>query len=143
MDLAFNEAKKAFEKGEVPVGSVIVKAGVVLGKGHNQTRSLTDPTAHAEILAISAACQSLGTERLDDCDLYTTLEPCPMCAGAIVLGRIKRLYYAAEDPRMGACGSMIDLPRDGRMGHKVEVYRTGDQVEALRLLKEFYQAKRS
>ncbi len=143
MNLALAEARLAFDESEVPVGAVIVKAGVLLGKGHNRTKTLADPTAHAEILAITAACQTLGSERLDECDFYTTLEPCPMCAAAIVLGRVKRLYYAAEDPRMGACGSMIDLPRDGRMGHKVEIYRAGNPNESLNLLKDFYSAKRN
>lgn len=143
MSLAIAESRRAFDKSEVPVGAIVVKGGIILGKGHNQTKSLADPTAHAEIIAITAACQTLGSERLDDCDIYSSLEPCPMCAGAIVLARIKRLFYAAVDPRMGACGSMIDIPRDGRMGHKVEIYRAGDEAEALRLLKEFYSARRN
>ena len=143
MNLALSEARNAFDDGEVPVGAVVVKAGVLLGKGCNRTKSLADPTAHAEIIAITAACQTLKSERLDDCDIYSTLEPCPMCAGALVLARISRLFFAAEDPRMGACGSTLDIPRDGRMGHKVEIYRVGDEAEAARLLKEFYAQKRN
>lgn len=141
--MAFAEARIAYDEGEVPVGAVIVKDGVLLGKGHNRTKSLLDPTAHAEIIAISAACQALGTDRLDNCDIYTTLEPCPMCAGGITLARIKRLYFAAEDPRMGSCGSIFDIPRDGRPGHKVEVYRIDGKEEALKLLHDFYAQRRT
>jgi tRNA(adenine34) deaminase len=142
MNLAFQEARAALDEDEVPVGAVIVKDGLLLGRGHNRTRSLQDPTAHAEIIAITAACQSLTSERLDDCDIYTTLEPCPMCAGALVLGRVKRLYFAADDPRMGASGSLIDVVRDGRMGHTLEVYRLGREQEAVALLQEFYKRRR-
>lgn len=143
MSLAMVQARLALEEDEVPVGAVLVRRGELLGKGHNQTKTLADPTAHAEILAISAACQRLGSERLDDCDVFTTLEPCPMCASALVLSRIKRLYYAAVDPRMGGCGSILDIPRDGRMGHKIEVYRFGDERECVDLLQEFYRRKRN
>jgi len=142
MGLALKEARLALEEGEVPVGAVVVKEGMVIGKGHNRTLALSDPTAHAEMLAITAACESQGSPRLDECRLYTTLEPCAMCAGALVLGRLRKLYYAAEDPRMGACGSIFDIPRDGRMGHKVEIYRAGDGSASLKLLQYFYTAKR-
>lgn len=142
MSLAFGEARAALEEDEAPVGAVVVKEGALLGKGHNRTKALADPTAHAELLAITAACQRLGSERLVGCELYSTLEPCPMCAGAIVLGRVERLFYAADDPRMGACGSLFDVVRDGRLGHSVEVYRAGDAAESVRLLQEFYRRRR-
>ncbi len=143
MSLAFSEARLALDEDETPVGAVVVKDGVLLGKGRNRTRSLRDPTAHAEILAISAACEKLDSERLDGCDLFTTLEPCPMCGTAMVLGRVARLYFAADDPRMGGCGSLFDVVRDPRLPHRVEVYRVGDAEAAITLLREFYQRKRS
>jgi len=142
MKLAFVEAKKALDEDETPVGAVIVKDGSILGRGHNRTRSLNDPTAHAEILAISAACQKLESDRLDGCDLFTTLEPCPMCATALSLARVKRIYWAADDPRMGGCASLYDIPRDPRMPHQIELYRSGDSAESTRLLAEFFQRKR-
>lgn len=141
--LAFEEAQLAFEEGEVPVGAVIVRGGRILGRGHNRMQALNDPTAHAEMLAITAACGTLSEGRLDGCDLYTTLEPCPMCAGAIVLARITRLFYAAADPRMGACGSVIDIVRDERLCRRVEVYQqTQFEKEAGELLERFFKIKR-
>ena len=142
MSIAFSEARLAMAEDETPVGAVVVRDGVLLGRGHNQTKRLADPTAHAEMLAITAACQKLGNERLDGCDLYATLEPCPMCGTAMVLGRAARLYYAAEDPRMGGCGSLVDVVRDPRMPHRLEVYRLGDAEESQQLLARFFKSRR-
>lgn len=143
MAIALEEANLASEEDEVPVGAVVVRDGVLLGRGHNRTRALNDPTAHAEMLAISAACQKLQSARLDNADLYVTLEPCAMCAGAIVLSRIKRLYYGADDPKAGACGSIIDVVRDPRFNHVVEVYSGIEKDAASRLLSEFFEKLRN
>lgn len=139
MKLALEEAERALEEREVPVGAIVVKEGLILGKGHNRNRALADPTAHAEMLALTAAAQALGSDRLDGCWLFTTLEPCPMCAGALILARVERLYYAAPDPRMGACGSLFDLLRDPRLSHQVEVYHLPNSTpQSLELLRRFF-----
>lgn len=139
MKLALEEAERALEEREVPVGAIVVKEGLILGKGHNRNRALADPTAHAEMLALTAAAQALGSDRLDGCWLFTTLEPCPMCAGALILARVERLYYAAPDPRMGACGSLFDLLRDPRLSHQVEVYHLANSTpQSLELLRRFF-----
>ncbi len=109
MSQAFSEAEKAFEKGEVPVGAVIVYEEQVIARGHNLIETLQDPTAHAEMLTITSAANFLASWRLDHTTLYVTLEPCPMCAGAIILSRIPQIVYGTRDPRYGACGSAIDL----------------------------------
>ncbi len=144
INIAFEEARQALKEDEVPVGAVIVYGGRILGRGHNRTRALKDPTAHAELIAITAACETLGEGRLDGCDIITTLEPCPMCAGAMVLARLGKLFYAAPDYRMGACGSILDLVRDVRLNHRLEVYPL-PQYEPLAkdLLTEFFRAKRT
>ena len=138
MDLALFEARKAFCKGEVPVGAVIVKDGLVLGKGHNLKETLSDPTAHAEISAIREASRRLGDWRLEGSDMYTTLEPCPMCAGAMVLARISRLIVGAKDPKTGAAGTVIDLLNDERFNHRVEVKFGVREKECAFLLKSFF-----
>lgn len=142
MGLAFAEAELAFREDEVPVGAVIVREGELLGKGHNQTKRLADPTAHAEMIAITAACNALGSERLDECDLYCTLEPCPMCATGLVLGRLRRVYYAARDERMGGCGSFVDLASDPRLPHRLEAYQFGDEGRSLGMLSGFFASRR-
>jgi len=143
MSLAFAEARIALEEDETPVGAVVVKNGELLGRGRNQTKKLRDPTAHAEMIAITAACQKLDGDHLDGCDVFTTLEPCPMCGTALVLSRAARIFYAAEDPRMGGCGSLIDIVRDPRMPHRLEVYRAGSETESKRLLSEFFARRRT
>lgn len=141
--LALAEARLALDEGEVPVGAVVVRNGLLIGRGHNRTKSLADPTAHAELLAITAACSAFEDGRLDDCDIYSTLEPCPMCAGAIVLARVKRLYYAAPDIRMGACGTLFDIVREPRLNHRIEVYTIQDFAsESAALLEKFFKSKR-
>jgi len=121
MRMALREAEKAAEIGEVPVGAVIVLDNQVIGRGYNQTAKLKDPTAHAEILAITSACQVVGDWRLDGAIVYCTLEPCSMCAGAAVLARIAKIVYGASDPKFGACGSIFNIPVDPRLNHRIEI----------------------
>ncbi len=143
MKLALEEAKKAASEDETPVGAVVVLDGQLIGRGHNQPRLLHDPTAHAEIIAITAACQTIDRSRLEGAELFVTLEPCSMCAGAIVLARIKRLYYGADDAKAGACGSVFDIVREPRLNHQVEVYNGYMADESASLLSQFFQKKRS
>lgn len=143
MSLALDEARAAAERGEVPVGAVIVSAsGDVLVLAGNRTRELNDPTAHAEILAIRAACSVLETERLVDCDLYVTLEPCPMCAAAISFARIRRLYYGASDPKGGAVDSGVRFFASPTCHHVPEIYPSVGETEASTLLTNFFKARR-
>lgn len=144
MRWALEEAKSALEEGEVPVGAVVVKEGKILGRGHNRTKALADPTAHAEIIALTAAAHTLNSDHLEGCDLYVTLEPCPMCAGASVLARIARIFYAASDPRMGACGSVFDIARDPRLPHNIEIYSVPQSADiSSQLLKAFFEELRN
>ncbi len=140
--LALEEARSAEAAGDVPVGAVIVHDGVVIGRGQNRVERLRDPTAHAEILAIREACAALGYERLAGAALYVTLEPCSMCAGAIVLARLDRLVFGASDPKTGACGSLRDIVRDSRLNHRVEVTRGVLENTCSNLLKDFFREKR-
>ncbi|NNE08987.1 MAG: nucleoside deaminase [Gemmatimonadetes bacterium] len=142
MAYALREAKKAAEEGEVPVGAVITFEGQIIGRGHNRTEALNDPTAHAEILAIGAAAEALGDWRLHGATLYVTLEPCFMCAGAIVLARIGRLVFGATDPRAGACVSLADVTNDPRLAHQVEVVHGIGANEAVHVLQEFFAKRR-
>ena len=143
MEMALDEARWAFEEDEVPVGAVIVKDGILLGRGHNQIRKLGDPTAHAEIIAITAACNKVGEPRLEGADIFVTLEPCAMCAGALVLARIKRLYFGVFDDKTGACGSIFDVVREPRLNHRIEVYSGLEQERCAGLLEDFFTAKRT
>lgn len=143
MDLALKEAKKAFLADEVPVGCLIVKNNRVIAKAHNQVETLSDPTAHAEILCIGAAALALENWRLTDTTMYCTLEPCPMCAGAILSARIKKLVIGAPDVRLGACGSWIDLFALKHPFHTVEVVGGVSAEESGALLKEFFAKKRA
>lgn len=139
MEAAILEAKKSYQLGEVPVGAVIVKDGQIIGKGFNQKESSNDATAHAEILAIKEACKTLGSWRLDDCSMYVTLEPCPMCAGAILESRIKRVYIGAESERTGAAGTVVDILNNSYLGSKTEVYFGIMEEECKTLLKDFFE----
>src|SRR5215470_17163689 len=121
MRAALREAQAALAKDEVPIGCVIVHEGMIIGRGHNQVEGLQDATAHAEIIAIGAASNALESWRLTDCTLYVTLEPCAMCAGAMILARVGRLVYGAADPKAGACGSVLDVIHERRLNHRVEV----------------------
>ena len=138
MRQALREAEKAFEEDETPVGAVVVLDGKIIGRGYNRVEALKDPTAHAEVLAIGAACESLGEKWLEGASLYSTLEPCTMCAGAVVLARLKRLVFAAPDPKAGACGSLYNIPRDNRLNHRVEITYGILEAESRELLKSFF-----
>ena len=142
MARALDLARQAALAGEVPVGAVVTKNGTIIGEGHNQPRKLTDPTAHAEILALRRAAEALGTERLDGCDLWVTLEPCAMCAGAISHGRIGRLYYAAPDPKGGAVDHGARLFDRPQTLHRPEVYSGMGENEAAALLRDFFVRRR-
>jgi len=142
MRLALEQARKGAGEGEVPIGAVIVKDGEVIVMAHNQPRTLHDPTAHAELLAIRRAAQRLGNERLDGCELWVTLEPCAMCAGAIAHARIARVYYAAPDPKGGAVEHGARVFEQAQCLHRPEVYSGMGEAEASRLLREFFAAKR-
>ncbi len=142
MALALKEAVKAFEKDEVPVGAVIVHDGKVIAKAHNQIKMLKDPTAHAEMIAITMAAAHLENERLLDTTLYVTIEPCAMCAGAMVLGRISRLVYGAEEPKTGAAGSVFNIAANPKLNHRVHIAKGILEPQCSQLLKEFFQKKR-
>jgi tRNA(adenine34) deaminase len=142
MEVALDEARAAAKRGEVPVGCVIVRDGAVVARAGNRTLADHDPTAHAEIVAIRAAGKALGSERLDDCDLYVTLEPCAMCAGAIAFARIRRLYYGAPDPKGGAVDNGVKFFASPACHHRPEVYGGLAEAEASALLKGFFQDRR-
>ena len=142
MKLALEEASAGESAGEVPIGAVIVKDGQVIARAHNQPRALHDPTAHAEVLAIREAARVLGSERLSDCELWVTLEPCPMCAGAISHARIGKLYYAAADPKGGAVEHGARVFEHEQCLHRPEVYSGMGEAESARLLRQFFAARR-
>jgi tRNA(adenine34) deaminase len=142
MDMALEEARAAGERGEVPVGCVVAAGGRLVARAGNRTLADRDPAAHAEMLAIRAAAQALGSERLVDCDLYVTLEPCTMCAAAISFARIRRLYYGAADPKGGAVDSGVRFFAAPTCHHRPEVYGDMGSREAADLLKRFFQSRR-
>lgn len=143
MDMALAEARAAAARGEVPVGAVIVSArGDIIAADGNRTREFCDPTAHAEMLVIRAACRSIGSERLVDADLYVTLEPCPMCAGAISFARVRRLYYGASDPKSGGIEQGARVLHQSTCHHRPEIYPGLAASEATVLLKAFFGARR-
>jgi len=142
MDLALQEARAAGTRGEVPVGCVIVREGEVIARAGNRTLADRDPTAHAEMIAIRTAAARQGSERLDDCDLYVTLEPCAMCAGAVSFARIRRLYYGAADPKGGAVDNGVKFFASPTCHHHPEIYGGMAEGEAGALLKIFFQARR-
>lgn len=142
MSLALAEARKAAARGEVPIGAVIVRDGVVLAADGNRTLELNDPTAHAETLAIRTACAALQSQRLPECDLYVTLEPCPMCAAAISFARIRRLYYAAPDPKGGAVESGVRLYSQPTCHHAPDVYGGIAESESADMLRQFFRDRR-
>jgi tRNA(adenine34) deaminase len=143
MTEALKEANKAFENGEVPVGAVIIKENRIIGRGHNQTETLKDATAHAEMIAITAAENHLGDWRLQDCELYVNVEPCVMCAGAILLSRINKVYFGVFDLKFGACGSIYNVLQEGKLNHKTELFTGLLENESRLLLKEFFSKKRA
>jgi len=139
---ALTLARQAAEAGEVPVGAVVVKDGAVIGRGHNQPVSSRDPTAHAEVVALRAAAQRIGNYRLAGCVLYVTLEPCAMCAGAILHARISRVVYGAADPKAGACGSVVNLFADSRLNHHATLVGGVMADGAGKLLQDFFSVRR-
>ena len=142
MSAAFAEARAAQARGETPIGAAIAHDGAVIARAGNRTREDGDPTAHAEMLAIRAAAARLGSERLVDCDLYVTLEPCVMCVGAMVNARIARVIYGARDDKAGALGSVYDIGRDGRLNHRLEVVGGVMEFECAEIMREFFRARR-
>lgn len=142
MELALQEARAAGLRGEVPVGCVVVHDGSVIARAGNRTVADHDPTAHAELAAIRQAAAKLGSERLDDCDLYVTLEPCAMCAGAVAFARIRRLYYGAADPKGGAVENGVQFFASPTCHHRPEIYGGMAEAEASALLKDFFKERR-
>lgn len=142
MQQAYVQATLAGELDEVPVGAIIVRGTRVIGAAHNLCRQLRDPTAHAEMLAITQAAEALGDWRLEDCTLYATLEPCPMCAGAILQARIPVVVYGAKDPKAGAVESMYQLLKDDRLNHQCQVVSGIMDIQCGTILTDFFQAKR-
>jgi tRNA(adenine34) deaminase len=143
MRAAIDEALAALEEDEVPVGAVVVQEGRIIGRGHNQRERLQDPTAHAEMIALTAAASHLQSWRLEECTMYVTLEPCTMCAGAMVLGRLARLVYGATDPKAGACASLYSIPQDSRLNHRVEMISGVLEKECADLLQDFFARQRA
>ncbi|NUN69169.1 MAG: nucleoside deaminase [Bacteroidetes bacterium] len=138
MSLALKQAVRAFDADEVPVGAVVVHKNTVIAKGYNQVETLHDPTAHAEMVALTAAAAHLGNKFLAECTLYVTMEPCPMCAGAIVLSRIPTIVFGCYDPKMGASGSVINVTENKRLNHQVHVIGGVLDAECGSLVKEFF-----
>ena len=142
MSEALKEAAKAFQHDEVPVGAVVVFENKIIGRGYNQVEKLKDATAHAEMISITAAENYIGDWRLNNCDIYVTMEPCLMCTGAIISSRIKRVFFSVFDPKFGACGSVYNIAQEGKMNHKVGVYSGLLSQESDSLLKEFFKKRR-
>jgi tRNA(adenine34) deaminase len=142
MQRAIQQAKKAGQHGEVPIGAIVVRAGEIIGTGFNRRESALDPTAHAEMFAIQAAAQRLQNWRLENCNLYVTLEPCLMCAGAIILARIERVIFGCRDPKGGALGTLYDVSHDGRLNHAFSVTAGILENDCRNLLTSFFQSLR-
>ena len=142
MQEALKEAEKAFKEDEVPVGAVIVYNDKIIARGHNQIERLKDPTAHAEMIALTSATNFLGTKWLNEVILYVTIEPCSMCAGALVLARIKSVYFGAKDLKAGACGSVVNIANHKKLNHRIKVASGILEKESVALLKEFFKKKR-
>ena len=143
MRQALQQAQKAFENEEVPVGAVLVHKKTVVGRAYNQVKLLKDPTAHAEMLAITQGAEQLGAARLPETTLYVTLEPCPMCMGAMILARIERLVFGARETKTGACGSVVNLMADGQWNHRFKIEEGLLEFESAALLQEFFKGKRN
>jgi tRNA(adenine34) deaminase len=143
MDHALREAEQAYKRKEVPIGALVVQNGRVIGRGYNQVETLKDPTAHAEMIAITAAATQLGNHRFDKCTMYVTLEPCAMCAGAIVLSRMERVVFGAPDPKAGACGTLFNIVQDKRLNHRVELVGGLMEEKCGGIVKDFFTKVRS
>lgn len=142
MKQALREAEKAYERNEVPVGAVIVFEDKIIGRGYNQTLSLKDPTAHAEMIAITSAANYLQDYRLEGCKIYVTLEPCPMCAGALVNARISQLYFSVFDPKDGACGTLFNITHNKALNHQIKTFSGLLENESKSLLQAFFAGLR-
>jgi len=142
MKLAIQEAKKALKNNDVPIGAIIVNNGEIVSSGYNKVEKKGDSTAHAEMIAIKRAIKSIGYKHLNNCSLYVTLEPCPMCAGAIVLSRLKRLIYGASDPKSGACDSLYSITNDKRLNHRCIIKKGVLEEECSKLLSDFFRELR-
>lgn len=143
MRMAIDQAYIAEENGDVPIGAVIVYENRVIARAHNQRQLLNDPTAHAEMIALTQASEAVGNWRLHGCTIYVTLEPCPMCAGALVLARVDRLVFGTDDPKAGACGSLYNIVQDGRLNHRLEMVSGVLQEDCRFQLQAFFQRRRS
>lgn len=143
MQQALEAASIALENGDVPIGAIIIHENTIIAKGYNQREQLQDPTAHAEIIALTVAAAHLQTWRLSGCTMYVTLEPCPMCAGALVLARLDRLVFGCEDLKTGACGSLYNIIRDERLNHKVKITSGILHQKCSKLLQNFFQMRRN
>lgn len=139
---AIRQAARAFENGEVPVGAVVVREGRIIGRAHNQVEQLKDATAHAEMIALTQASAAVGDWRLDGAELFVTKEPCPMCAGAIALSRVRRVIFGAHDEKSGAAGSRMNILSDGNLSHSVEVVGGIEEERCRELLRSFFQKQR-
>lgn len=142
MQIAIEQARIAEENGDVPIGAVIVRENRIIGKAYNQREQLQDPTAHAEIIALTQAAAALENWHLNGCTIYVTLEPCPMCAGALVLSRMERLVYGCDDPKAGACKSLYNIVQDARLNHRLEVTSGVLAEQCSKLLRDFFSQKR-
>ncbi|TVQ65980.1 MAG: nucleoside deaminase [Balneolaceae bacterium] len=142
MTQAFRLAEEASRNREIPVGAVVVQNGRIIGRGHNQTEMLKDPTAHAEMLAISSACATIDNKYLTGCTLYVTLEPCSMCAGAIILAKIKRVVFGALDEKAGACGTLLHIAGNKLLNHRPEIIQGVMEADSRQLLQDFFKDKR-
>jgi tRNA(adenine34) deaminase len=143
MEMALREAQAALARKEVPVGAIIVQNEKIIGRGYNQIETLQDPTAHAEMIAITAAASYLGFRRLEKTEMYVTLEPCPMCAGAIVLARIPLLVFGAYDPKAGACTTLYTITNDSRLNHRVHTVGGIQEEKCSGIMREFFKKQRS
>ncbi|HEX9658106.1 MAG TPA: tRNA adenosine(34) deaminase TadA [Bacteroidota bacterium] len=143
MDLALREAGLAYNKKEVPIGAIIVHENKIIGRGYNQVETLRDPTAHAEMIAITAAADSMENHRLGECTMYVTLEPCSMCAGAIVLARLQRVVYGTPDPKAGACGTIFNVVQNERLNHRVELVPGVLEKKCSGVLTDFFRSVRT
>jgi tRNA(adenine34) deaminase len=142
MQMAIRQAAIAEENGDVPIGAVIVHENKIIAKAYNERQQLNDPTAHAEIIALTQASEAIGSWRLHGCTIYVTLEPCPMCAGALVLARIDRLVFGTEDPKTGACGSLYNIVQDSRLNHQVQITSGVLMEDCKEQLQAFFQRRR-
>lgn len=142
MSLALKMAEAAFKEDEVPVGAVVVNGSKVIASGYNQVERLKDPTAHAEMIALTSAANLLGTKWLNEASVYVTIEPCSMCAGALVLARVKSIYFGAKDPKAGACGSIVNIANHKSLNHRIKVFGGIMEEECSCLLREFFKKRR-